>query len=46
MFMVLNRALNGQEAKRMWGALSLNENINPNQNANKSKLASALQFWK
>jgi len=44
MFMVLNRALNGQEAKRMWGAISLNENINPNQN--KSKLGQALQFWK
>jgi hypothetical protein len=44
MFMVLNRALNGQEAKRMWGALSLNESMNQKPQTN--KLMSALQFWK
>lgn len=45
MFMVLNRALNGQEAKRMWSAMSLNENQNP-ANQQKNKLLSSLQFWK
>lgn len=44
-FFVLNRALNGQEAKRMWKSMSLNESLNAS-NPNKSKLASALQFWK
>lgn len=44
MFMVLNRALNGQEAKRMWNAMSLNENMNQ---ANKQGgFLNALQFWK
>jgi hypothetical protein len=44
-FFVLNRALNGQEAKRMWKAMSLNESFN-DSNQNKNKFASALQFWK
>jgi hypothetical protein len=44
MFFVLNRALNGQEAKRMWKAMSLSESFN--QQPQKSKLAEALKFWK
>jgi hypothetical protein len=44
MFFVLNRALNGQEAKRMWKAMSLSESFN--QQPQKSKLKEALQFWK
>jgi hypothetical protein len=44
MFFTLCRALNGQEAKRMWKALSLVENMN--QSTPKSKLKEALQFWK
>lgn len=44
MFMVLNRALNGQEAKRMWKAMSLSETFNPEQH--KNKLADSLMFWK
>ena len=43
-FFVLNRALNGQEAKRMWKAMSLSESFN--QVPQKSKLGNALQFWK
>jgi len=43
-FFVLNRSLNGQEAKRMWKAMSLNESFNTSPP--KSKLGSALQFWK
>ncbi|MFA6074078.1 MAG: hypothetical protein WC758_08225 [Candidatus Woesearchaeota archaeon] len=43
-FFVLNRALNGQEAKRMWKAMSLTENFN--QQPQKSKLSQAMQFWK
>lgn len=43
MFFVLNRALNGQEAKRMWKSMSLNESLNQPQ---KSKLTEALKFWK
>lgn len=30
-FLVLGRALNGSEARRFWGSLSLMENSNPNQ---------------
>ena len=43
-FFVLTRALNGQEAKRMWKALSLNESFN--QSPPKNKLGEALKFWK
>ena len=43
-FFVLNRALNGQEAKRMWKAMSLTESMN--QEPHKSKLAESLRFWK
>ena len=43
-FFVLNRALNGQEAKRMWKSMSLNENYNDNQQ--KSKLGESLKFWR
>ena len=43
-FFALNRALNGQEAKRMWKAMSLTESFN--QQPEKSKLAESLQFWK
>jgi hypothetical protein len=42
-FFVLNRALNGQEAKRMWKAMSLNETMNQEP---KNKLVEALKFWK
>jgi hypothetical protein len=42
-FFVLCRALNGQEAKRMWKALSLNETLNPET---KNKFTEALKFWK
>jgi len=44
MFMVLNRALNGQEAKRMWKAMSLSESFNTQPQ--KSKFTEALKFWK
>jgi len=43
-FFVLNRSLNGQEAKRMWKAMSLNESFNDSQP--KSKLGESLKFWK
>lgn len=43
-FFVLSRALNGQEAKRMWKSLSLNESFNTSPN--KSKWTEALKFWK
>lgn len=43
-FFVLTRALNGQEAKRMWKAMSLNENMNSQEG--KNKLTEALKFWK
>ena len=43
-FFVLSRALNGQEAKRMWKSLSLNESFS--SAPQKSKLAEALKFWK
>ena len=46
MFMVLNRALNGQEAKRMWKAMSLSENFNQGNNSQKNKFIEALKFWK
>lgn len=42
-FAVLNRALNGQEARRMWGTMSLNESIGQQP---KRGLADALKFWK
>jgi hypothetical protein len=42
-FFVLCRALNGQEAKRMWKALSLNETLNQET---KNKFTEALKFWK
>jgi len=43
-FMVLNRALNGMEAKRMWGSLSMAEQSNPfMQHQNKE---SWWKFWK
>lgn len=46
-FSVLNRALNGAEARRMWGALALTENsamgASPQQ---KAGMMDALKFWK
>ena len=44
MFMCLNRALNGQEAKRMWKAMSLSESFNTSPP--KSKFSESLKFWK
>lgn len=44
MFFTLNRALNGQESKRMWKSLSLNESNSGVQKEN--KVMEALQFWK
>lgn len=44
-FMVLNRALNGQEARRMWGTLSLTESSSGEQQK-KSGLIESLKFWK
>lgn len=43
-FFVLCRALNGQEAKRMWKSLSLNESFNNSPQRN--KFTEALKFWK
>lgn len=43
MFFTLNRSLNGMEAKRMWKALSLSENLNQPE---KKGLGDALKFWK
>ncbi len=43
-FFVLTRALNGQEAKRMWGSLNLMENISAQPQ--KSKITDAFKFWK
>jgi len=43
-FMVLNRALDGQEAKRMWKALSLSESYNASPP--KNKFIESLKFWK
>jgi len=43
-FFVLNRALNGQEAKRMWKAMSLSESFNTSPQ--KNKLTEALKFWR
>jgi len=43
-FLVLNRSLNGVEARRMWASLSLSESSNPNmQGQNKSEW---WKFWK
>lgn len=43
-FFVLSRALNGQEAKRMWHSLNLTESYSANPQ--KNKLWEALRFWK
>jgi hypothetical protein len=43
-FAVLSRALNGQEAKRMWKALSLTESYS--SAPPKNKMIEALKFWK
>lgn len=43
-FFVLTRALNGQEAKRIWNALTLTENFSVAPQ--KNKLFEALKFWK
>lgn len=43
-FFVLSRALNGQEARRMWKSLSLNESFT--QTPQKNRLAEAFKFWK
>jgi hypothetical protein len=43
-FFVLNRALNGQEAKRMWKSLSMTESFSGGQE--KNKMVEALKFWK
>lgn len=45
-FMVLSRALNGQESRRMWNTLSLTENNGMQGGGQKSGLMNALQFWK
>jgi len=44
-FFVLSRAINGQEAKRMWKSLSLSENLSPSS-PNKNRFAEAMKFWK
>jgi len=43
MLFTLNRSLNGQEAKRMWKAMSLSDNLT---NDDKGKFTEALKFWK
>ena len=43
-FFVLTRALNGQEARRMWGSLNLSENYS--MAPQKSKFMDSLKFWK
>lgn len=43
-FMVMNRALNGMEAKRMWGSLSMAEQSNPFQQ--QSQKSPWYAFWK
>ena len=43
-FFVLTRALNGQEAKRMWSSLNLSENYSTQPQ--KSKMGEAFKFWK
>lgn len=43
-FMVLNRALDGMEAKRMWNALNIGESSNPFQQ--QQKQGKWWQFWK
>lgn len=43
MFFTLNRSLNGQEAKRMWKAMSLSENLTTQP---ENKFKEALKFWK
>ena len=43
-FFVLTRALEGQEAKRMWKSLSLAGDVGDNQQ--KNKIAEDLKFWK
>ena len=43
-FSVLKRAQNGMEARRVFGALKVNESLN--QNPQKKSLAEALKFWK
>jgi hypothetical protein len=43
-FMVLNRALNGQEARRMWSTLNLTESNATQQKG--SVISDALRFWK
>jgi hypothetical protein len=43
-FMVMTRALNGTEARRMWGSLSMNESLN--QQPQKGGFKEALKFWK
>lgn len=42
-FMVLNRALNGQEARRMWGTLNVTESYMPEK---RGGFMDALKFWK
>lgn len=43
-FSVLKRAQNGMEARRVFGALKVNESLN--QNPNKSGIIDSLKFWK
>lgn len=45
-FMVLNRALNGQEARRMWGTLSVTESAIDQQARRGGGFLDALKFWK
>lgn len=45
-FMTMNRALNGQEARRMWGSLSLLENMGMGGNQPKKGAMDFLKFWK
>jgi hypothetical protein len=44
-FLVLTRALNGQEAKRMWSSLSMSESLGQ-EKKQASSLREALKFWK
>ena len=46
-FMVMNRALNGGEARRFWSSIDLGESYNYNPSVQKKKgLMESLAFWK
>lgn len=46
MFIVMKRALFGQESKRMWKSINLNETGNPQSEQKKGGWMDALKFWK